>query len=908
MRIDPGLVGRGRELAQLDALVEQAAVGRSGVLAIVGEPGSGKSALLAALAMRAPGFTVLRASGSELEHGMAFAGIASLLRPVLARLDDLPASQRDSLRSALVLQDGPPIDRFAAYVGVLGVIAAEAERQPLLLIVDDLHWLDPASSEAFLFLARRLEAERVLLVVATRDEKLELIRGLPRFDLAGIDLEKVAELLLERTGVVLAPDVASAVHVRTSGNPLALIEASRTLDEDQRTGRRALPDPIPVGRQLADAYRQRLLALPAATQQALVIAAACDTGAFTVLAIALTAADLQATDLEAAEDAAMLDVRDGRVRFTHPLIRSAAYHSASASDRRRAHRLLAAVSIDPGRQDARAWHLVAAASGPDEAVAKQIEELAFKARARQAPAVASRAFEAAARLTPEPSRGAVRLLEAALDAQQAGLAAAAISLAQQAQASTDDPSIVGQARQLEGRLGFWDGTPGAASVMASAAQLIGEVDPVAGGAALVEAAMLGSFEDMRFGQELAKTPLFASAPPPVRMVFELATSMSTNAWPTARAAMFDLFPSLISIDPLSAPWIPSIYGRGLVVYELWPQGRQLFENVIATARRAGAMSALPIALTSLGEINFRTDRWWHSYAQTGEALRLAEETGGARGFCLATLGLIEAGQGRPEAETHGREALALGATTSNRALRIVAHWALGLWEQGMGRHREALRHFRARDDELTRNGQHSQPIWEIERAETLVRCGLPEEARRIIHTVDALALADQPDHDIRLQRAKGLLASDEDAAAHFEAALTITGESPFERARTQLAYGERLRRTRRRGAATDQLQAALATFTNLGAAGWITQTEREVQAAGGQVARAEHASLSSLTARELQVANAVAAGASNREVAENLFLSEKTVEFHLSKCFQKLAIRSRVELTRLLVVQERSAG
>jgi DNA-binding CsgD family transcriptional regulator len=904
MRIDPELVGRGRELAQLDTLAIESEGGQSGVLAIVGEPGSGKSALLQALIRQRDGFTVLRASGSELERNLAFAGVAGLLRPLLHRIDDLPASQRNSLSSALALKDDQPIDRFAAYVAVLSVIAAEAEERPVLAVVDDLHWLDPSSAEALLFVARRLEAERILLVLATRDENLKIIRGLPRLDLAGIEADKVDELVRLSTGVLLTPEVARAVHVRTSGNPLALIEASRILDDDQRNGRRELPDPIPVGRQLADAYRLRLLGLPERTQQALVIVAASDTVSLSVLFTALTAAGLNSTDLAAAEDANLLDIREGRIRFIHPLIRSAAYHSASAADRRAAHRLIADVSTDARRQDARAWHLVAAATGPDEAVAAQIEELALSARARQAPAIASRAFEAAATLTPDSARAATRLLEAVIDAQTAGRSGEAIALAKRVQATADDPLVIGRARQIEGRLGFWGGTPGAAESMASAALLIGQAEPVEGGAALVEAAMLGSFENMRFGREIAELPLFNSAPPPIRAIFQLATSMSPESWRNARIAMQEMFPILIGQDPLAMPWIPAIFGRGLVVYELWPEGRTLFEKVISGARQAGAMSALPIALTSLAEIDFRTDRWWHAYAQACEALRVAEETGGARGFCLATLALIEAGQGRTECRQHAIEALNIGATTTNRALRIVAHWALALNEVGLGRHREALTRFRARHDDITTGGQPTMPIWELELAESLVRCGYGAEAQDVINGVSAMTLPDLPDQEIRFQRTMGMLVPD-DADAHFEAALAIKGDSPFERARTQLAYGERLRRTRRRGAATDQLQAALATFTNLGATGWVAQTEREIQAAGGQVATTPVASLSALTARELQVAGAVATGSSNREVAETLFLSEKTVEFHLSKCFQKLAIRSRTELVRMLVKQER---
>lgn len=841
---------------------------------------------------------------------MAFAGVAALLRPLMHRLDELPLYQRDSLRSALVLSEGSPVDRFAAYVAILGVIAAEAEHQPVIMLVDDLHWLDPSSAEALLFLARRFEAERVLLLLATRAENLQIIHGLPRLDLQGIETAEVDELL-QRRGVSVSSPVAAVVHDRTAGNPLALIEAALALDDEQRNGLKPLPDPIPVGRQLSDAYRRRLRSLPEATQRAILIAAACHTGDVAVLPSALAFAGLQLTDLEPGENADLLVINGGRIRFTHPLIRSAAYHGDAAADRRAAHRVLAEASTDPQRQDARTWHLVAASSGPDADVADQIEQLARHARARRAPAVAARAFESAARLTPDPQRAAARLLEAAMDAQQSGLAAEALAFAVRAQSGTDDPMVLGQALQLEGRMRFWDGTPDAVATLVRAATVLGEVDQVLGGAALAEAAMMASFEDIATGRELADMPLFAQSPEPIRSIVRHVTGVAGQGWGEFRDVELAMLAGIQALDPLLHPWISQIYGRGLVTLECWPEARALYSSVIAAARKAGAMSALPIALTSLAEVDFHTDRWWRSYAQASEALRISDETGGARGFCLANLALIEAAQGRrADCESHGREAVALGTASGNRALRIWARWALGLLEVGFGRNREALSHFRARAEDIRGIGQTSMsPTFECELIEALIRWGEFDEGRALFDALDVVDLFTLPDNQIRLKRCAAMLASDEDATHHFEAALAIVGESTFERARTQLAYGERLRRTRRRALATSQLTAALATFSNLGASGWVAQAEREIQAAGGQVFPApdEQAAMATLTARELQVATSVATGASNREVAVTLFLSEKTVEFHLRKSFQKLGIRSRVDLTRLLMLRGQSA-
>ncbi len=880
------------------------------MLALVGEPGSGKTSLLAEIGARSSGFSVLRTSGSEFEQGLPFAGLVGLLRPLIHRIDELPTAQQDSLRSALALTEGTAVERFSVYVGVLSLISAEAEYRPLLILIDDVHWLDPASAEALLFLARRLEAERVLMVLASRDEKLEHLHGLERLDLEGIELDEVDTLLGHVAGVTLSPAVTLELHTRTAGNPLALIEAARLLDGDQRSGLRALPDPIPVGRQVAGAYGRRLLSLPEPTRRALVIASACDSSDVAVLSAALGAAGLTLAAVEPAEDADLIRISEGRCHFIHPLVRSSAYHEASAADRRAAHQILADVSTQAHRHDARAWHLVAASTGPVEAVAAEVEELAYAARSRQAPAVAAKAFEAAALLSPEPARAAVRFLEAALDAQQSGRAIDAITLARQAQSGADDPMVVARAMQIEGRLSFWTGAPGALETTVRAAHLIGDTDPVQGGAALAEAVLMGSMEDLRIGRELVSGPLFAHAPEPVRSVVLSATEIFGNHKAAIRSSLLDLLPVLSALNPLENPWIPEIYGRGLVVYDCWPEATTLYESVIAVARSAGALSALPVALASIGEVDFRTDRWWRSYATTSEALRIADETGGARNFCLANLAIIEAAQGRSDdCIAHGSEAIAIGVATGNRALREYARWALGLLELGRGQPRQALTHFRARDDDVKAAQHTSLPIWSLEFAETLIRCGHSDEAQEVLESAALDDLISASDHQIRLKRCLALAAAHGDggdADDLFEASLAIGRDWPFERARTQLAYGERLRRTRRRTESVRQLRAALSAFSSLGASGWIAQTEREIRAAGGQLAdSADRPSLTSLTARELQVASAVAAGSSNREVAETLFVSEKTVEFHLGKSFQKLGIRSRVELARMLILDER---
>ena len=589
-------------------------------------------------------------------------------------------------------------------------------------------------------------------------------------------------------------------------------------------------------------------------------------------------------------------MRAGRFFFAHPLLRSAAYYGAPVSKRRAAHSCLAQASTGRGREDARAWHLVEASAGPNAAAADELMQLAQRARVRQAPAVAARAFEAAAELTPDPGLAAARFLEAAIDAQLGGHSSDAVTLARRAQVGTDEPAIVGNAMLIEGRLGFWEGTPGAVDLMARAAFILGAANPPAGGIALAEAALNVSYENVERGLALIEHPLYLQAPEPIRRIIEVSAKLTTDSWGMVRAALLELYPSLLALDPLIHTWVPQTYGRGLVILECWPEARAIHTKAIEAVRQAGALSQLPHLLGSQAEIDFRTNRWWRSYSDAVDALRLADETGGPRGWCLAILALIEAGQGRAaECLEHAAEAVRIGSVTENRGLRIWARWALGLLEMGRGRPAEALAYFQAQHDDAAASGLIEQPVWALERIEALIRCGHLQEADRALETIRAMDLRDNVDDQIRLHRCEALLSiSDDDATAHFEAALALRGESPFDRARTQLAFAQRLSGMRRiaddAGFAdgADQLQSALATFTNLGAADWATQAEHALGADPRSHSLLKRQTLAALSARELQVAELLASGTSNRLIAKALFLSEKTVESAPAELLQEV--------------------
>src|SRR4051794_14009234 len=415
------LVGREPECARIDRVLAEARRGVSGALAVHGEPGIGKSALLAYAIHRAEGMTVLRARGVESESELPFAGLGDVLRPLVDRLGAVPAPQAAAVRAALAL--GPPVigDRFAVAAGTLSLLAAAAEDRPLLAAVDDVHWLDGPSREALLFAARRLQAEGVVLLLAGRDG-VGWLAGteLAEIRLGGLDERAAGELLAHHSHARPPAAVVQALCEATTGNPLGLVESCRLLDDAQLAGREPLPTPLPVSQSLERAFLGEVAQLPAPTRSALLVAALCESPALTEIDTALARLGLPTDALEAAEDRGLVRIDEAALRFRHPLVRAAVCHAGAPAERRRIHRALAETLTEQRSCERHAWHLAAAATGPDEQVAAALEEAALNAQRRSGHAAAARAFERAAQLTPAPEPRARRQLHAAGEAQLAG--------------------------------------------------------------------------------------------------------------------------------------------------------------------------------------------------------------------------------------------------------------------------------------------------------------------------------------------------------------------------------------------------------------------------------------------------------------------------------------------------------
>ncbi len=907
------LLGRGAEQAAIERLLHQARNGRSGTLIIRGEPGIGKSALLKSAATSASSMQVLSATGIEVESELPFSGLSELLHPVLGQMGKLPAPQAAALRGALAL--GPPAgDRFTVAAATLGFIAAAAEARPVLVIVDDAQWLDSASLRAILFAARRLDADAVAMVFAVRTGEPEVVEapGIPDIVLTGLDFESSRRLLESSAPSTVKRPVAEQVHAATGGNPLAIIEVSRVLRPDQLSGAEPLTDPLPAGSSILRSFERRIATIPAATQTALLICAASQSGSSTEVRQACQSLNVDFAALDIAEEAGLISNDGQRIRFEHPLIRAAAYHRASAPARRAVHQALARYLSEAA--SARAWHLAAAATGEDEDTASALESAAWEARRRSAHAAASVTFERAARLSPAPINRARRLLEAAGDAHVAGSSAHGLELLNQALEHTSDLRMRVEVLHTQGRIEMWTGSPAAArKLLLPAAESIEPLDREKAALILVDAATTCHQEGDPV-EGVLQPALKAS-----RRAFELSNGLGGVAEAAAKGLLGKTlillgrlqegYPLLSQghafIEQADSIWLELQLAHCSVVLlwlEEFERARASLERLINRARAISAPGALPYPLGHLSEVDFRMGRWQAAYAGAAEAAGLARELGqtNALVYALCCMAWVEAGQGRDaECKAHLAEAMTmygpLGLTMGAYAAAIT-----GLLELGLRRPTAAIAAQSPLEDILAAEQMQEPALFQ----------SLPNLIEAYVHVGDrarATAGLDllqfQADNTNRswakaaAARCRGLLA-EADFAVAFEEALNWHAHTPtpFERARTELCYGERLRRARRRAEARERLHAALDVFQQLGASCWVDRTQDELRATGESLDRVKTGAVEDLTVQELQIAMKVAEGATNREVATELFLSPKTVEAHLSHIYAKLSIRSRTEL------------
>jgi DNA-binding CsgD family transcriptional regulator len=912
------LVGRAEECDQLRRMIADAGEERAAVLVLRGEAGIGKTTLLRFATEAADGFRVLPVQGHESEAETPFAGLSWLFEPLTALVRELPPRQAQALNGALYLGPATGGDRLAVAVATLTLLAAAADERPLLVAIDDAHWLDVPSLEAIVFAARRLQAESIALVLTARPpedvpaEVNRLLEALPEMVVAGLDTGSARELLAaQRTGLSL--EVLDGRVAEAAGNPLALLELS-TL------GEHALPvEPLRIGRRLEQTFGRRVGALLPSTRQAMLLLAAAGASAADVLGRALALQGLSASDLEPAETAGLLVVDRGNVRFLHPLVRSALYQSASPAERRAAHRAIAEVFSSlstPRAQEQYACHLAVATLGPDEAVAAALDNAAEAAAARRSYATAMDMHERSARLSPPGDTRARRLLNAAHLSFAAGRQNFGLTLLHQVLEETSEWRLRAEAQQVRCRIEMWGGQPVVGRDMLIAeADRVEAADPawsaiMRAQAALMSAALgeqrLAATAARQAVEALADLPDSITMPALVIYALTLATGGDV---PAARSVLARCEPHLASSDPLANEQILLVAALAWESLEEPAKAMRLLEHAVSSAREASAVGLLPYELRGLALVQWHYGNWAAAYANAHDAVGLAEETDRQieLQYALVTLAAIEAGMGHAgNCQANAARAITMSKRTGAQVFEAHAANALALLELGNGNAPEAARHLEFAGAFATSHGLRDPVLlnWAGDLVEALVKAGETSRGLRAHEVLAAEAeRTGRPTEAAVAARCQGLLAKHEEAMEEaFAQALGWHARAvqPFQEARTRLLHGELLRRHRRRAEARAELAAALALFDRLGAEPWSAQARDGLRATGLTARPRNELGPQQLTPQELRIALAVAEGATNVEAAAQLFVSAKTVEYHLSSVYRKLGIRSRTQLVRLL--------
>ena len=736
------LVGRGQESAALDGILSLAR--REGqALVLRGEPGVGKSALLDYARERAKRLTVLDARGLETESELPYASLSQLLAPVADDVKGLPPPQRRALRAALGLApDDRPGDRFAAYVAVSAFLAQAGERRPVLAVVDDGHWLDAGSADALVFVARRAAQSRLALMVALRDGIPSPFdaAGLPEMRVGGIAPDATVEMLGRRDGREVSPEVAARLHEETRGNPLALLELARTLSPGALAGREALPEPLPAGPDVERAFGYRLDQLPQATQAALLVAAADDSGSLEALTKALALQGHELSVLEPAESESLVTVGPTGVEFAHPLVRSVAYQRHPAPARRSAHSALAE-ALYPHRQLARrAWHLAAATIEPDEEVARELEVAAMEASRRAAPATAARGLEAAARVTPGREDRARRLLEAARCHQITSAVEPGLKALEEAIEATEDPKTRAEAMHLRAQTEGLRSHPGSTgAILIAEAARVEPVDRFRAAAMLLEASIAATV----VGQVREALRLANLAQPVAEEAggeLALWAGLQVAAGRILCGDAVGGYPLVQQARPLVEKGHLTALGNvGALIPQLkmfmghFEEARALFTELSARVRASGTLTALPFPLIGMAETARVMGDWGIAHEHAAEAVTLAAEIGHQPLVACGSLVLasLAGNQGRLE-EARGLVDLAI---TPARQLGIgsvvtLAGWNHGQVELAFGCYDQAIAALEEAGRSAVEYGMEEPGVaaWRQELAEAYARTGRTADA------------------------------------------------------------------------------------------------------------------------------------------------------------------------------------
>jgi DNA-binding CsgD family transcriptional regulator len=908
-----GLTGRRSECDVLDRLVEAVRAGQSRALVVAGEPGVGKSALLDYVAGRAAGFRVERATGVQSEMELAFAGLQQLCAPMLDRLELLPVPQRDALRTALGISAGPAPDRFVLGLAVLSLLAEVAGERPLLCLVDDVQWLDRASAQVLGFVGRRLEAESVGLVFAAQFPGGELA-GLPELAVGGLGDRDARALLDSVIAGPLDARVRDRVAAETRGNPLALLEWARRVTPDERAGGFGSPGAVPVAA-VEESLRRRVEALPAQTRRLLLVAAADPTGDPGLVWRAAGKLGIGAQAATAAAEAGLAEFGVG-VRFWHPLVRTAAYWSASGQDRLDAHRALAEVTDPRADPDRRAWHRARAAPGPDEDVAEELERSAGRAQARGGLAAAAAFLERAAVLTPEPVRRAERLLAAARAKSDAGALDAALELLVAVEAGPRDVLRAAEVEHLRGLIATMQprGTDAARLLLSAARRL----EPLDAGlaratylealAAAVWAGDLGSPGGMREAAEAARTcPRGPETPRAVDELLDAVALRLTQGYAAAAPALSRGLERVCAVaadtglEAGSALWLAGASMGQMVALELWDaeSSRALAARMGQAARDAGALRLLQFALMFLAMPHLLAGELDTAARLTEEDRLIAEATGNPPVAGADMILAAMRGREAPAAELIDATARDATARGLGRLVDLAAY-ARSVLYNGLGSYDAAL-------DAARRAFAHDRlgygPFVVPELAEAASRTGDVTLVRAALEWLSERTRVTPADWALGIEaRVRALLSDGQAADRLYRESIDRLGRTRnrAELARSHLLYGEWLRRERRRGDAREQLRTAHDMLDEMGIEAFAERARRELAATGETTRKRTVQASTELTAQEAQIARLARDGLSNVEIGARLFISARTVEYHLSKVFAKLAISSRGQLHRVL--------
>ncbi len=903
------LVGRAFERDLLEQLLDAVRGGESRALVVLGEPGVGKTALLEDLAGQASGCRVISASGVESEMELAFAALHQLCVPVLDRLGAVPAPQALALRTTFGVASGPVPDRFLVGLAVLSLLAEVAAEKPLLCLVDDEQWLDRASAQVMAFVARRLGAESMGLVFGTRVLSAEL-RGLPQLTVEGLGKEDACALLDSALTIKVDQRVRDQIVVETHGNPLALVELPRELAAAQLAGGFGLPGAVSVPSSAEEMFRRRSAALPKESRRLLLLAAAEPTGDPVLLR---RAAELLGIPPAAAQPAAEAGLAEfgARVRFRHPLVRSAAYQSASAQERREAHAALAEATDPALDPDRRAWHRAQAAQGTDEDVAGELERSADRAQARGGLAAAAAFLERATILTPDPAQRTRRAVAGAQAKVQAGDLDTAQDLLAIAEAGPLGEMDQARVMLVRAQLAFVTSRGSdVPALLLAAARRLGPVDAALARMTYLDAiraaVFAGRLADPGANLSAAARAAQAAPPPPGtpgaadRLLDGLAANFTqeyARGLPTLRRALTTIDSGISTGKEMSWLSLAAMAASGVWDDERW---EVLTDRYVDHCRQLGALTELRLALTSRAFLLvFAGDLT--AAGSVIEELRAAMSETGSNLVAYCALALA-AFRGR-EAEVNAlAQTTVTDAAQRGEGLAITAaEWAGAVLNNGLGYYGRAL----AAAQRVTEYPQDlALRNWALaELVEAAARSNAGEAAAAAYRQLAEMTQGSGTAWALGVQaRSHALLCAGDEADALYRESISRLGRIRVrtELARARLLYGEWLRRQRRRGEAREQLRAAHDMLEEMGMAAFAERARRELWATGETLRKRSEEDHGQLTAQESQIAKLARDGLTNPEIGTRLFISARTVEYHLSKIFIKLGITSRSQLDRAL--------